>query len=243
MKKSVKFLVAFLGLVFLSFHLISWMRIKKVKGDGNITTKNISLSTYDKIEISGAIGVILFKGKEGSAEVTTDNNIHEFIELKVQGGKLILKSRRGYHLKPTQAIEVRIPVEQISQLHISGSGSFKSEAILDTNDLDLHITGSGNVSLPVEGTTVKASISGSGDMYLKGTVEKCYVSISGSGNFFGKELTVNNAEASISGSGNIQIDVKEMLKARVSGSGGIRFKSKPNTIDFKSSGSGTVRSL
>ncbi len=56
------------------------------------------------------------------------------------------------------------------------------------------------------------------------------------------DLSSNDADIRISGSGEIKISVKENLIARISGSGNIYYKGDPKKQDIKVSGSGNVSS-
>ncbi|MCO4821981.1 MAG: DUF2807 domain-containing protein, partial [Flavobacteriaceae bacterium] len=53
-------------------------------------------------------------------------------------------------------------------------------------------------------------------------------------------LQSNHTEASVAGSGDIEIVSNKSLKARVSGSGDIEYKGNPDKEDSKVSGSGSI---
>lgn len=84
-----------------------------------------------------------------------------------------------------------------------------------------------------------AGISGSGRMKAAGEVEVLDGKINGSGSLNLKELMVNRAEVRVSGSGDIAVNVDEVLDGRISGSGNIFQHGKAKPL-VKVSGSGRV---
>ena len=115
--------------------------------------------------------------------------------------------------------------------------------MLKSNSLALNIQGSGQIKVSVESNSLNAQLNGSGDMEVTGKVTDAEVKTTGSGNFEGKELTSENAQIYISGSGDSSIFAKNSLKARIQGSGSIFYAGNPTTNDVKVMGSGKVKSI
>lgn len=80
-------------------------------------------------------------------------------------------------------------------------------------------------------------------MDIKGTTETLDVTIAGSGDFQADELITKKARASISGSGDVELYVTELLSAIIRGSGDITIKGNPKKVDVQTKGSGRVRYL
>ena len=57
---------------------------KKVTGNGNLTTKTIKTPTYDHIKSVGFMDVKLIQGNEGEINVKTDENLQQWIQVKVK---------------------------------------------------------------------------------------------------------------------------------------------------------------
>lgn len=215
----------------------------RVKGDGNITTKTVSTSNYSGVKVVGSMDVHLEKGTEGNISVTTDSNIHEYVEIEVDGNSLEIRIKKNTSVNTKHGIHVTVPFQEISEILLVGSGDIDTKNTISGNELELSIVGSGDIKLDVDVSEIDAKITGSGDMILSGKTGDLEVKISGSGDFEGKMLSAKNADTFISGSGDAEVNVKNNLKARVNGSGDIRYTGNPATRDTKVSGSGTIKGM
>lgn len=65
-----------------------WNSRTKVKGNGNMTTKNISTSDYDQVAVSGFFEVELVSGEEGKITLQAEDNFIEYIIIKVENNTL-----------------------------------------------------------------------------------------------------------------------------------------------------------
>lgn len=215
---------------------------KRIKGNGNITTIKKSVGDYESLDMAGFFDVKLIEGKEGNITITGEENLLEYIVTEVKDGKLILKTEKGVNLQPSHrnGIKIRIPVEQINSVYLSGSGDITSEKTLTADSFKATISGSGDISLDLAVKELKTSISGSGDIELTGNTDIFDLSISGSGDIDAFRLAANHVDVSVSGSGDIEVTANKSIKARVSGSGDINYRGNPEKVDTKSSGSGDI---
>ncbi|MEO0570134.1 MAG: head GIN domain-containing protein [Bacteroidota bacterium] len=239
MKKTLTITLALLTVT------LSNAQWKRVKGNGNTMTIERSVGTYDRVALAGWFDVELVDGNEGELTLTGESNLLEYIKTEVKDGKLTIKQKKGVNLKPSnwnEGILIIVPVESINGVSLSGSGDIVGKTTLKSDNFKTSISGSGDITLEVEAKSVDASMSGSGDIRLSGTTTDFEVSVSGSGDIRAYDLEADFVDAQVSGSADIKVTAKEMLKARVSGSGDISFKGNPKKINTKSSGSGDISS-
>ena len=217
---------------------------EKVVGNGNVVTKTVNTSDYAGIQAVGSIDVHLQKGVEGTITVTTDDNLQEYIIIEVKDDNmLVIRTKKNTNLKTKKGIHVTVPFQDISEVSLVGSGDVDSKDAIVTPTLDISVTGSGDMVLMVDATSINAKVTGSGDMKLSGKATDLEVKISGSGDYEGTSLIAENTQVYISGSGDAEVYAKSSLKARVNGSGGIKYAGNPVKSDTKVSGSGTIKSM
>ncbi|MBK6642499.1 MAG: DUF2807 domain-containing protein [Bacteroidetes bacterium] len=91
------------------------------------------------------------------------------------------------------------------------------------DELDFEINGSGVIEADVVANKITSNISGSGILDLSGSANSFNMQISGSGTVNSFNLVTLDAKASISGSGEADVNAGKSLYAKVSGSGAVRY--------------------
>ena len=216
---------------------------KKVNGNGKVVTIERSTGDYDAVAISGWFDVDLVDGNEGDVSLKGEENLLEHIITEVKDGKLVIKVEKGINLKPSswkEGIHISVPVESINAVSLSGSGDIVGKKTIKTTNFNTSMSGSGDITLDLDASSISASMSGSGDINLSGTTTDLNVNISGSGDIKAYELEADNVDANVSGSADIKVTANQRLKARVSGSGDIHYKGNPEKVEAKTSGSGDI---
>ena len=205
-------------------------------------TKDIG--TYDAIHISGPFEVTLTNGQEGSISFEGDEKELEKVTYKIKNKELHvgLKKTRfwGSWNSLKGKIYVEIPVENLNELSISGSGSVKGR-IPESNELKLFISGSGDLHINSSTDSLVCSISGSGDIYVTGVARALKASISGSGSVIAEEFEAKKVEVRIAGSGDAKVYATQSLEVSIAGSGDVSYRGNPNKISQDIVGSGKVR--
>jgi hypothetical protein len=213
---------------------------EKVKGNGVQTTITKTTESYDKISTGGSFNVELVLGKEGTITIQGDENIISHIVTEVIGNelKVYFEKNRSYNYK--QDITITIPFEKISALSFAGSGNLIGKDVINANDFELKMTGSGNCKLEINAKNVDVKFTGTGSLKLSGTAEELEAKTAGSGDLNCTKLVSQNADVSVAGSGSLEVNCTNNLVAKVAGSGNIQYKGNPKIIDSKVTGSGDI---
>lgn len=237
MKKSI------LLLAFGAF-LISFVSVAqgKISGNGNVITENRNTSDYDAIKIAGSFDVDLVSGKEGIITLKGEENLLSAITVEVENNALRIFVDRGTQIRPSSGkkIQITVPYDKISQVALAGSGDIHSKDIIKSDSFSAKIAGSGTLNLSIDSNTLDISVSGSGDVILKGSTDNFSAKLAGSGNINASALKSKTVEANVSGSGNSIVSCNENLVARVAGSGNIKYLGNPEKRDVKITGSGNI---
>lgn len=238
--KLLKSITVLAFLLSASTSCAQWNKWQKVKGDGNITTTTRSTGDYNGLKAAGPMDFKLVEGKEGEISIKGDANLMEYIVTEIKDGKLIVKEKDGYNLKPTQTIVVTVPYESIESVSLAGSGDIENSGTINAEDFKVSLAGSGDINLRVNSDSLESKIAGSGDIELSGSTKNLMTKIAGSGDFDGKQLESVNVTAKITGSGSANVVCNGELKVRITGSGDVNYSGKPTNKDTKVTGSGSV---
>ncbi len=244
MHTLIKTSLALTFLVFSSLQFTAQNRKNNaITGSGNMIEKTVTTKPYRSIKVSGSMDVYLQKGTEGTISVLAEDNVQDSIVVESDGTTLTISMKNNTSLRNTKKIKITVPFEDISEISLYGSGSIEGKAMLKTDKLTLNLNGSGDIEIAVATNSLEATIRGSGDIEILGNATDVAISTTGSGDFEGRELISENAEVSITGSGDSTVYVKNNLKAKIQGSGSIYYGGKPATINSKVKGSGKIKAI
>ena len=105
-------------------------------------------------------------------------------------------------IKINPTIKLYVSIKDINSLQVNGGGKIISENSIASDDLELGVTGSGDMNIDIKGKKVRAEVSGSGNMTLKGYATSLDASMSGSGNLNAFNCDLESGVVKVSGSGS-----------------------------------------
>lgn len=212
-----------------------------VTGKGNISVESRNATGFLAVQLLSAADVTITKDTLFKVEVEDYENIVKYISTKVVSTNLVISIDPVSTVLLKSAAKVRITMpDSLTGLTIAGSGHID----VDTTFKDIQtllVTGSGNINLnkPMPLKKLSATIAGSGNINAKGSVNELTALTSGSGNMNLPGLVAEAAKCTITGSGNMYVNVTNTLNAIISGSGKIEYSGNP-TVTQNITGSGSV---
>lgn len=248
MKTKVFLLIACLLITATGFAFTN----KTVEGNGNIITREISISDYNEIS---TVGVMEFIYEQSDAapylKITIDENLFPLLQTQVDGKELKVgpkrideNSRNGnsYNLEPTTFVVVTNSRE-IKELNVVSSGDFVFASPMNLDKLEINMAGSGSVVLKkkTEGNKLEINLASSGSVIAADiNLQTIICSLAGSGTIQigGK---VNRAEYNLAASGSINAYdcITQKSECNIAGSGNIQVHAK-NQLEANIVGSGKV---
>ncbi|MBL7972215.1 MAG: DUF2807 domain-containing protein [Prolixibacteraceae bacterium] len=209
-----------------------------IEGNGIRKSEFRNDEGFDEVALSSDFRVTVVPGSEYSVEVTAESNLLPYIETRVNGRKLKITTHGVRSLRQNYPIEVHIITPVLSGLALSGSGIIETGSFL-SDDFEITVSGSGDIDTQVSADKIKANISGSGTVHIEGDALETNFVISGSGKIKTYNLEQNYCLATISGSGDMFVNVSQSIDANISGSGHVFYVNHP-MIRSSISGSGSV---
>lgn len=216
---------------------------EKVKGTGPSVTqiRNVTGFTGLSVSLSGRVNYTI--GPVYKVEVQAQQNILDVLETYRDMNQLVVKTKPGVWVKPTETIIVNITAPDLNYINLDGSANIYVHGNATAPECAFRISGSGNIeadSLTVS-NQFTATLSGSGDVKVnKGTINKQLLKTSGSGKIDMGNVTSNKTTSDINGSGSMWVNAQQELDVSISGSGSVYYRGNP-LITTRISGSGKVR--
>jgi hypothetical protein len=211
---------------------------------GQTVKETRNLPAFNELKLTMSADVFLSQGDHQSVEVEADKASMEYIETETHGNALVVKNREG-HWHNLGRIRIYITMPDITAIELSGSGTVESQTPIKSSELQIMLSGSGNVKISsLLAPVLKVNITGSGDIFLTGENDQAEMdaTITGSGSIKADEMRVANATVHITGSGSARVNVLKELETDITGSGSVLYRGNP-IINAHSTGSGRTSSL
>lgn len=224
----------------------SWLGGKEVKASKNYVTKQIKVSDFDQIAVSGSLDVTYTQqsGKP-KVEIYTSDNIVDLLDIYVKNGKLNLGFKKNVKVSYNK-LEIRVTSEDLNAVNVAGSGDFKFTNGLKTDQLKMNVAGSGDITASnIQCSQVfTANVAGSGDIECKQLkAADMDISVAGSGDLKIENALVTSVNASVAGSGTVKISGNaDKANYSVAGSGDLYANDfKVQNISASVAGSGDIK--
>ncbi len=205
--------------------------------------ENRNVGDFDEVVMRISGRVYIKQGNKNEVILEGEEDYLERVETDVRGDKLSIGMRgRNWSFRRSPRLNIYITVKELRGVSVTGSGNVIGQTVFEADDINLSISGSGDIELDLDVKNVESRISGSGNIELKGSAEFAKLGMSGSGKYLAEELKVDDYRVSISGSGKSSINAQEKLDVRISGSGSVYYRGRPS-VNSSVAGSGKVRRI
>lgn len=239
--------IALMGLMLTSCFTVTSGNINNGKDSDATVKKEIKTATFNEIQASQGIKVIVSQGKfPGKISVATTTSAEKYLQVKVSDGKLKVcydnKSFKGT-IKGPSIITITVPA--LEEVDLSSGASFLlKDNFTSTQNMEFDLSSGSslnieNLSCPnlsVETSSGASATVGS----VKGNLE-CDASS-------GSSIEIASAEGGVfefKASSGADIDADSLksssIKASASSGGSISLSGKTNALDKKTSSGGSVR--
>ncbi|MBQ0057167.1 MAG: DUF2807 domain-containing protein [Bacteroidales bacterium] len=223
--------------------------------------KNINIRDFCRIELNGSDKVIYTQGESYSVTVKAEKEDIDKVEISKEGETLYIQSKNSVNISRgffdfihdimngtvnDQNADITIYVTSPDLIGVSvvGSGDFKSNEKVDTDNLSITIKGSGDIDFnDIICDNVNVQLAGSGDVNIK-SIESIIANyeLRGSGDIKVNQQRVKATDLLVVGSGDIEVRCNdcELVNANVTGSGDIRIKGNIKNLNKNVRGSGDI---
>jgi hypothetical protein len=195
---------------------ISWIGWEGIPGSGRVIEETYQVSGFTGVELATVGNLRIEVGEKEELRIEAEDNLIEYFEIGVDGGKLKIGNRTGVSLRPTRPVNFYLTVKELDTIVISGSGNVDAPN-LAAERLSVVLSGSGNMEMDeLDADRVEMRITGSGDLDIAASEAGAQaVTLTGSGDVAIGDLVADKIEIKITGSGSIDILGGEVEEQRV----------------------------
>ncbi|WP_213520046.1 DUF2807 domain-containing protein [Nonlabens sp.] len=141
----------------------------KVKGNRQVTTEVSAIAPFKTLEISDDYEVEIIPGASPQLEVTTDSNLHQYIEARVIDGQLVITSTARIRSKKEMKFRI-IYGPELKSIMVTDNAVLSSVTSLEFKELDLSVEKDAKVYLTAKVTklTLNAALNTKSELNLSG---------------------------------------------------------------------------
>ncbi len=191
----------------------------QIVGSGKLVTEQRTVEAFTGIQVTGIAKVIIKQDTAQSLRIEADDNIMPLVKTSVNNGLLAVGLKEGSYSNIT--VNVYASMKTIIRLECIGTAEFVTDGQIQTDSILCRIIGTGKITLKGTATSETVEIVGAGDVH----------------NF---DLISLRCLASISGAGNIEVNVTQALNAVIAGTGNIIYAGNPSYVIQLVTGVGSV---
>lgn len=197
---------------------------RQIVGSGNVVVKNIPVQSFDELDISAVVNVLLIQGSKEEVRIEADDNLQELFEVKNVGSRLNIGMKKDVRIKSNKKLKVYVTFRKIKSLDLKTVGNVSSEGSLSFDDLDLNNKSVGNVDLTMAAKTVNVENKSVGNVKLTGKANSAVIKNKSVGNLQAAGFVVQTMEIDNNGVGNAEVNAEKELKVKKSGLGKVTNK-------------------
>lgn len=220
---------AFLAALFLS--------ITACDDDPGIEIIELKLETlpFDRISLETSSDVRIIQSDAFEVVIRGEEHDVNDVEVGVINERLSIED----HSHSGSDLVIQIFVPEIAELESHGSSLVYGESYFtQTRNMDISLTGSGEIDFAINTDDLDVELTGSGYVYLEGDVHTLDAEVSGSGWLRSFDLLTTLTDVRIESSGSAEVNVATDLDVFILGSGNVYFKGHPSiSADILGSGS------
>ena len=197
------------------------------EGNGNIVTRDIDVAAFKDFSMILPATVNYSVADSYACRVTLDENLFEWVDIYQKDDCLkveMVKTFQQADVRPTKFL-IELTAPTLEEISVLGSGDFNFVTPFEAKELNIKLTGSGDVVF--EKTA---------------NIHAFDTDIAGSGSLLSKELLADHMDISIAGSGDVMIKDGMVKKANLSvaGSGSIEARCQMESMDYSVAGTGSI---
>ena len=206
-----KVLFAVMTLVMLTSCACNGLKVRYFKSEAQ-TEESRPLKGFERIELLGSLDVKYEQADSFSVRVAAPENVIKDVETRVEGNKLVVNMKGSNKfinigVSDSDGVTIYVTSPDFIGIELKGSGDFDCKQLLDTDNLDITLKGSGDIKFhDVICDQVNVSLVGSGDVELKNVkMLRSNIDLVGSGDVKVRFNESGSVESRLTGSCDITL--------------------------------------
>lgn len=242
MSKLVLLVTALLAVSLLSGCFPIVIGGEQVVGSGRSVTEEYDFSGFTRVNVGSAFEVDVTQGDDYAVSVTVDDNIVQYLEVRLDGDTL----RIG--LRPTirfgfgnTVLRAEITMPEMEGLDLSGATRTRVRGFSSDKMLDVEVSGASTLTGDISSGEMNIEASGASRVELSGETGALDARASGASTLRLQDLASTDTRVNASGASTVVVNPSGRLTGDASGASTVRYAGSPSTVQVNTSGASSVR--
>jgi len=238
--KTMKYLAILLMAISLSS--CQWdIMLGQENGNGNVRTEERHVGDFNGVHSSAGLHVYLTEGSENKVVVEADDNLHQYIEVYLEGNTLKIGTEKN--IGRAKAKNVHVTFTNLESLKASSGSDLISNSVIKSEILSLETSSGADLEAEIVSKEVYLEASSGSDLKVSGRAGKAVVDASSGSDIKARELEVLSCNAEASSGADVAITVLNTIEAHASSGGDIQYFGNPSDVSVNDGPSGSVRKM
>ena len=194
------------------------------------------VNTFQNIEISGSVHVFYTQSDSSTLDVRALTRELQQVQTEVYKGTLSISNKGRF----TGPVSVYIKGPHLKLVDISGTSSFHSLNTLNTDTLEISLSGSAIAEVSITAHAIRSVQSGATVLILSGNADYYSCEQSGASSLRGFDLVCKEVNILATGASASRLYVTDKLKADASGASSIKIKGEVTDINAEASAGSSI---
>jgi hypothetical protein len=209
-----------------------------ITGSGNLETRSFNNTDFTQIEALHGFQVTVVRADSFSVELTTDDNIQDYISVSQSGDTLRL-SLSGADCIPS-SLRARITMPDISGINLSGGSQANISGFNSTNVFSATLSDGSVLEGSITSGDIGVSLSGGSQVSLDGSAGDLLARSSGGSQMMLENFPINNADINVDAGGKATINISGKIDATLTGGSEVLYIGEPEMGEINISGGSTL---
>lgn len=213
-----------------------------IVGNGEMGKRVFKLTDFKNVRVSSGIDLYLDPTGKNQAELVTDKNVINAVEVEQNGNTLTFKLKEGVR-KTTKGIKIYLSYKTLEGIGASGGSDvymINKSVMLKSRTLSIDASGGADIRLNINVESLNCESSGGSDIFLNGTTNTAIFRCSGGSDVKAKELATETCSIRSSGGSDAVVTATKSIKVDASGASDVTYYGNPKSVSVSKSGASDV---
>jgi hypothetical protein len=214
----------------------------EVKGNGNIVSKEIKVSSFIRLHLSGKGLIEIYQSDDEKVIVETDENLQEYFEIVNSGRTLYISTEAKFRTPVYTKCKIKVFLRQIDVLYIRNENAdvICPNEISLLNPIEIKVQSVGNTELNIKAPAIKILCQSVGNVLIKGICESIDIKNQSEGDFDSTQLIADELSIINRAEGNVELFANNSIKINHYGEGYVHYTGDAVLKDVKQYGEGEI---